>query len=85
MVCAEMRLRLAVVVLGRGALFTRLYVVAGGAASSSVRYSARSRILPSNARHAEVRSPPELAGAHHDIRVQMANRTKSTFSWNHMF
>ena len=27
MVCAEIRLRLAVVVLGRGALFTRLYVV----------------------------------------------------------
>ena len=25
MVCAEIRLRLAVVVLGRGALFTRLY------------------------------------------------------------
>ena len=35
MVCAEIRLRLAVVVLGRGALFTRLYVVAGGSASSS--------------------------------------------------
>ena len=35
MVCAEIRLRLAVVVLGRGALFNRLYVVAGGSASSS--------------------------------------------------
>ena len=42
-------------------------------------------MLPSNARHADSRSPPEPAGAHHDIRVQMTKRTQSTFNWNHIF
>ena len=43
-------------------------------------------MLPSNACHADSRSPPEpAAGPHHDIRVQMRKRTQSTFNWNHMF
>ena len=43
-------------------------------------------MLPSNACHADSRSPPDpAAGPHHDIRVQMRKRTQSTFNWNHIF